>query len=103
MQGPQGHAFGQVAWIIASSHRAEESPLVGVAMSEHRWGDFLRRGFFPCVPCAAVSFARIQLSAQETDQSSFDILLHKVGHCYYLSSCWQVFWFRQNSMQALEC
>ena len=71
--------FGQVTWIIADSHRSEECPLVGVAMSERRWRDFLQRGFFPCVPCSGVAFARIQVSALEAGHSSFDVLLHKVG------------------------
>ncbi|CAK0762619.1 hypothetical protein CVIRNUC_002975 [Coccomyxa viridis] len=71
--------FVKVAWIVAGSHRSPECPVVGVAMGTHRWRDFLQRGFFPCVPCSSVVFARVQRPFTTSQSSAFDILLHKAS------------------------
>ena len=68
----------QVADLIAASHRSNGCTLVGVVMKDHRWRDFLQRGFFPAVAQHRVCFKRMTACQALADTALYDLLVTKV-------------------------
>ena len=70
----------QVLRHIADSHRSSACAIVGVVMTDARWLDFQRRGFFPAVAQSRACFKRISASEALSGRGTCDIVLVKVHY-----------------------